>query len=185
MEINSKELLKRLGAGESISSLCRAKGISRGEFDRWWDAENQAPDPQAGGATANRREGRKPASPANRWGVPHILAENDEDLFFGFGYAMAQDRLFQLDYLRRKGHGRLAEILGEGRLAAGHGLHALSDLAESPPPSGNPRRPIHAYCCKVFPMALTPRLRSRETICRSSLHCWTTNRNNGCPLTAW
>ena len=31
---------------------------------------------------------------------------------FGLGYAMAQDRLFQLDFLRRKGSGRLAEILG-------------------------------------------------------------------------
>jgi penicillin amidase len=34
------------------------------------------------------------------------------DLFFGFGYAMSQDRLFQLDYRRRKGLGRLSEILG-------------------------------------------------------------------------
>src|SRR5207248_6882028 len=31
---------------------------------------------------------------------------------FGFGYATAQDRLFQLDYLRRRALGRLAEVLG-------------------------------------------------------------------------
>ena len=43
---------------------------------------------------------------------PTFRARNDEDLFYAFGYAMAQDRLFQLDYLRRKGQGRLAEILG-------------------------------------------------------------------------
>ena len=48
----------------------------------------------------------------NRWGIPHVSADTDEDLFFGFGYAMAQDRLFQLDYLRRKAVGRLSEILG-------------------------------------------------------------------------
>ena len=112
MEINSKELLKRLGAGESISSLCRAKGTSRVEFDRWWNAEirRRTPMPEGllrTGVNAETRIAR------NRWGVPHILAENDEDLFFGFGYAMSQDRLFQLDYLRRKGHGRLAEILGQ------------------------------------------------------------------------
>jgi penicillin amidase len=46
------------------------------------------------------------------WGIPHIFAANDLDLFFGFGLAMGQDRLWQLDYLRRKALGRLAEILG-------------------------------------------------------------------------
>ncbi len=40
------------------------------------------------------------------------MAETDEDLFFGLGYAMAQDRLWQLDYLRRRATGRLAETLG-------------------------------------------------------------------------
>ena len=183
MEINSKELLKRLGAGESISSLCRAKGISRGEFDRWWDAEikRRTPKPEGLLRTGVKAETR---IARNRWGVPHILAENDEDLFFGFGYAMAQDRLFQLDYLRRKGHGRLAEILGEDgvQLDTVARTVGLSRIAAS---EWNPRRPIHADCCKVFPMALTPRSSSRETICRSSLHCWTTNRNIGCPLTAW
>ena len=43
-------------------------------------------------------------------GIPHIHASSDDDLFFAFGYAMAQDRLFQLDYLRRRGSGRLAEV---------------------------------------------------------------------------
>ena len=38
----------------------------------------------------------------DRYGVPHVHADSDADLFFGFGYATAQDRLFQLDYLRRK-----------------------------------------------------------------------------------
>jgi penicillin amidase len=48
----------------------------------------------------------------DEWGIPHVFATNDEDLFFGFGYAMAQDRLWQLDYLRRKALGRLSEVLG-------------------------------------------------------------------------
>ena len=43
---------------------------------------------------------------------------DDADLFFGFGYAMAQDRLFQLDYLRRKARGRLAEVLGPDGLSS-------------------------------------------------------------------
>ena len=49
-------------------------------------------------------------------GIPHIHADTDSDLFFGFGYAMASDRLFQMDYLRRKGRGRLAEVLGPDAL---------------------------------------------------------------------
>ena len=46
------------------------------------------------------------------WGVPHISAENEEDLFFAQGYAVAQDRLWQMDFLRRVASGRLAEIFG-------------------------------------------------------------------------
>ena len=111
MEINAAELLKRLGAGESIPTLCNANGISTAEFDQWWNAEirRRTPDPMAVQPTTVNAKTR---IARNRWGVPHVLAENDEDLFFGFGYAMAQDRLFQMDYLRRKSHGRLAEVLG-------------------------------------------------------------------------
>ncbi len=46
-------------------------------------------------------------------GVPHISASSEYDLFFGLGYAFAQDRLWQLDFFRRLGLGRLAEVLGE------------------------------------------------------------------------
>ena len=46
------------------------------------------------------------------WGVPHIYAETQEDLFFAQGFVAAQDRLFQMELWRRSGEGRLAEILG-------------------------------------------------------------------------
>lgn len=116
MEMNSAELLKRLGEGESIASLCATAGFTRVQFDNWWRAQSRSrvPDPEGRlteGVSAETRVAR------NRWGIPHVQAQNDEDLFFAFGYAMAQDRLFQLDYLRRKGHGRLAEILGPDGLA--------------------------------------------------------------------
>ena len=48
----------------------------------------------------------------DRWGVPHIYAENSDDLFFAQGYLTAHDRLFQLDLWRRIGTGKLAEVLG-------------------------------------------------------------------------
>ena len=46
------------------------------------------------------------------YGVPHIFAENQNDLAFGLGYAMAQDRLWQMDILRRASLGRLSELFG-------------------------------------------------------------------------
>ncbi|WP_170375564.1 penicillin acylase family protein [Ruegeria atlantica] len=44
--------------------------------------------------------------------VPHVLAENDPDVFFGLGYAHAQDRLWQMTVMRRTAQGRLSEIFG-------------------------------------------------------------------------
>ncbi|MDD8018072.1 MAG: penicillin acylase family protein [Bacteroidota bacterium] len=46
------------------------------------------------------------------FGVPHIIAKNEYDLFFAQGYVHAQDRLWQMDISRRAGEGRLSEVLG-------------------------------------------------------------------------
>ena len=53
----------------------------------------------------------------DEWGVPHIYANFEEDMFFAQGYCHAQDRLFQMDMLRRQVRGRLSEILGEDFLS--------------------------------------------------------------------
>ena len=45
--------------------------------------------------------------------VPHIFAANKNDALFGLGYAHAQDRLWQMEFQRRVGHGRLSEIFGD------------------------------------------------------------------------
>ncbi len=45
-------------------------------------------------------------------GIPHIYAESDEDLFFGYGYQLARDRLLQLEMYRRSARGTRAAILG-------------------------------------------------------------------------
>jgi penicillin amidase len=44
--------------------------------------------------------------------IPHILASSKRDAFFGLGYVHAQDRLWQMEFQRRIGHGRLSEIFG-------------------------------------------------------------------------
>ncbi|MEK9675661.1 MAG: penicillin acylase family protein, partial [Chloroflexota bacterium] len=46
------------------------------------------------------------------WGIPHISAGNEHDLFFAQGFATAQDRLFQMDYDRMRCLGRSAEMIG-------------------------------------------------------------------------
>ncbi|HEV2992421.1 MAG TPA: penicillin acylase family protein [Candidatus Angelobacter sp.] len=48
----------------------------------------------------------------DKWGVAHIYAQNQHDLFFAQGFVAAQDRLFQMELWKRAGQGRLAEVLG-------------------------------------------------------------------------
>jgi len=49
----------------------------------------------------------------DRWGIPHIFAENLPDLFFAQGFVHAQDRLFQMELNRRTAAGTLSEIFGK------------------------------------------------------------------------
>lgn len=110
--MTTQQLLSRLGQGESIADVCAAAGWSRTRFDEWWRDECRARVPAM---TGNQRVAGLQKSvriERDRWGIPHVFADNNRDVFFGFGYATAQDRLFQLDYLRRKARGTLAEILG-------------------------------------------------------------------------
>src|SRR5579863_5416723 len=52
----------------------------------------------------------------DRWGISHIYAKNEADLFFAQGYNVARDRLFQLELWRRQATGTVAEILGRREL---------------------------------------------------------------------
>jgi penicillin amidase len=52
----------------------------------------------------------------DRWGVSHIYAKSEEDLFFAQGYNAARDRMFQLEMWRRQATGTVAEILGRKEL---------------------------------------------------------------------
>lgn len=128
--MSTNDWLHALGRGDSIESVCRRHGWTDEEFrTRWQDAVRQhaerspeiPPAPLAATATIER----------DPWGVPHLFADNDQDLFFAYGVAMAQDRLFQLDYLRRKATGRLSEILGPtgfelDRVARTIGFHQIA-----------------------------------------------------------
>lgn len=49
-------------------------------------------------------------------GVPHIFADNEDDLYFAQGYVMAKDRLWQMEFISYYASGRLSEIVGEKAL---------------------------------------------------------------------
>ncbi len=62
----------------------------------------------------------------DRWGIAHIFAQNQEDLFFAQGFNVASDRLFQLELWRRQATGTMAEILGPKALNRDIGARLLS-----------------------------------------------------------
>lgn len=59
------------------------------------------------------------------WGISHIYAQNQKDLFFAQGFNVARDRLFQLEIWRRQATGTLAEILGRRALEKDIGSRLL------------------------------------------------------------
>jgi penicillin amidase len=76
----------------------------------------------------------------DRWGVPHIRASSVEDMIEAQGYVIAQDRLWQIDLLRRVGRGQLSEILGPATIeidkqfrTLGFGRAAERDIAMMEP----------------------------------------------------
>ncbi len=69
------------------------------------------------------------------WGVPHVVGGTRGDVFFGAGYATAEDRLFLADIFRHVGRGRLSEFLGgvlglEATLGMDRGIYALAGYSE-------------------------------------------------------
>jgi len=81
----------------------------------WWLVYR--PLPQLDGNVALPGLQKEVIVERDRWGVPHIRANSVEDLAEAQGYVMAQDRLWQLDLLRRVARGQLSEILGKSTLA--------------------------------------------------------------------
>ncbi len=65
----------------------------------------------------------------DEWGVPHVFASTIRDLYWGFGFALAEDRLFQIDMARRAFTGRVSEVLGRGYLGHDQAVRANYDPA--------------------------------------------------------
>lgn len=89
----------------------------------------------------------------DRWGVPHIYAANDHDVFFAQGFTHAQDRLWQMELNRRLATGRLSEVLGDlaldtDRATRTFGFERLgrADWAILP---ADDRQRMEAYCTGI------------------------------------
>ncbi len=59
------------------------------------------------------------------YAIPHIFGENDADVLFGLGFAHAQDRLWQMELMRRTAQGRLSEMFGRESLATDELMRSL------------------------------------------------------------
>lgn len=60
----------------------------------------------------------------DNFGVPHIYANTAYGLFYGYGYAVAQDRLFQMEMAKRSTQGKVAEVLGEKFIEYDRGIRS-------------------------------------------------------------
>src|SRR3569832_308977 len=117
-------------------------------------------------------------------GIPYVEAQNDEDLYFGQGYATAQDRLWQMDLFRRTARGELAEVLGAGPsnfVADQDKLHrnyGFGQEAEAEAAGASPRtralleayaRGVNAYAASLDPKSMPPEFQ----ILQYSFRPWT------------
>src|SRR5690349_9226692 len=117
-------------------------------------------------------------------GIPYIEAQNDEDLYFGQGYATAQDRLWQMDLFRRTVRGDLAEVLGAGpnNIALDqdklHRTYGFAQEAEAEFAAALPRirtmleayaRGVNAYAASLDPKSMPPEFQ----ILQYSFRPWT------------
>ena len=117
-------------------------------------------------------------------GIPYVEAQNDEDLFFGQGYATAQDRLWQMDLFRRTARGELAEVLGAGPNNVAidqdklHRTYGFAQAAEAELANASPRsrtmleayaRGVNAYASSLDPKSMPPEFQ----ILQYSFRPWT------------
>src|SRR4026209_180956 len=104
-------------------------------------------------------------------GIPYVEAQNVEDLYFGHGYAVAADRLWQMDLFRRTARGELAEVLGPGPNNVAldqdklHRTYGFGQASEAEIANASPRertileayaRGVNAYATSLDPKSMPP-----------------------------
>ncbi len=128
MAVNHSLMKRRnkilLGAGGILLALLLAG---------WWYVRtlNRAPLPDYSGRITLAGLQQPVEVFRDSLGIPHIYARNEHDLYLTTGYLAAQDRLWQMDLLRRVTQGRLSEIFGDKALEADILLRKLQIPATS------------------------------------------------------
>ena len=117
MAMNDDRLLEAMRSRSGRDEVCRQAGVSAAEFDAARDDWLRRHAPKLEGRFTGGVAGAVEIK-RDRAGVPHISRRQPGDLHFGLGVAMAQDRLWQMDRLRRRALGRQAEILGAAYVAS-------------------------------------------------------------------
>lgn len=116
----------------------------------WW---LRRPWPQVSGEVAVAGLAAPVTVVRDEWGVPHLYAETAGDLFFAQGWVHAQDRLWQMEFTRRVGRGRLAEVLGEPVLFFDRATRNLGLLRSAEREwgeiTGEARQALEAYAAGV------------------------------------
>jgi len=117
MALDDAALLAALKDERQVAAVCAAAGVTQAEFaaarSAWLRRHATIPDQRLNAGVSARVDILR-----DRAGIPHVFAGSTVDLQFGVGFAMAQDRLWQMDRLRRRAMGRQAEILGAAFVAS-------------------------------------------------------------------
>jgi penicillin amidase len=134
------------------------------------------PWPQVDGTLAVRGLAAPVEVIRDRWGVPHIYAKSEHDLFFAQGYVHAQDRLWQMEMNRRVGNGELSAILGEAPIGIDVFMRNLGlrraaerDWARLGP---EPRAVLEAYAAGVNAYLASGRLPIEFSLLRVAPRPW-------------
>src|SRR5579859_4405268 len=99
--LTEEALLAALQGKQDVAEVCRAAGMTQAQFAAARDAHLRRRLPPAEARLTAEVQGPVEIL-RDRAGVPHIYAAGTPDLYFGVGFAMAQDRLWQMDRLRRR-----------------------------------------------------------------------------------
>ncbi len=143
-----------------------------------WAATLRRPLPQTAGALTAPGLRATVEILRDRWGIPHIYARNNADLFFAQGYVHAQDRLWQMELQRRTARGELAELFGTAALESDRFVRTLGfgriARQEAAAMALDEREAVESYCRGVnaFLAANARRLPLEFTILRCRPRPW-------------
>jgi acyl-homoserine lactone acylase PvdQ len=109
-------------------------GMQRADVDRYLKDAALLPPNGPNWASEERVEQGALGATVKReaeFGVPHVYGDDRNGAFFGAGYAVAGDRLFLMDVLRRAGRGELSKFLGRAEFSFDRAINAFAPYRES------------------------------------------------------